>query len=768
MTIVKKTHAIRYHAFSALDEEVGNLIILGATTHREAMRWKSFVILPQVKLLEAYCDLTGQRITMETLRTVAIEEILQGFVEAMAGKELIDLPERESVKFCRTIYQALTSARRQHPDLHPLVWDFTLFKPNAAVCTALASANQLKRWYWEGWTIVRPTHPGIYLRLSQIVVPYGHHFVSLVFQELEKYYRNRRGAFRSEWNYLFDYMGKHHASWPLAALQTEAGLKRFIQAFTVAYFTEAKDNNRDARSQIKNWNRFINSVETCLCKPDIWASLTSPIKRPPPSTKHGSETQVQELEDGLIVQEKLLTRIPLNITDNEAIDLLFFHIKKDLATVRGWADAQIEDLKCRHARRVSLAQEGAPIIKTKGRGLAKSYTLADICATLETNSSVPPSFLCEVYKHVTGEACNASQLAHIFGFPVTGSLFPFQCLLVLEHPEITTQFLKNFELYNQHGHMTGFDEEKRLLIGYKDRKQPNEREQIIELNDRSFSIVKDIIEITSLGRSTLLAQDENSYRHLFITSGRAFRPFRQAMVTIWNEDVFDNNSGLRAQLLRDFRPYSDLPDTELISFIKRVRLTKIRSSRAVDIFIQSKSSEQMSKALGHEHYYPDLLSHYLPDALLAFIKARWIRIFQKALVCEAMKDSPYLLRVSRFNSMEELDTFLDNHRIKEIPPQASDPERKAQRDEIETSEAVLSIGVPFLASLLSLEAAVKESSDRARVCGKAEYWASFAEKIKAEINGGFNRLLKKHLDAAMKLVDAKVMEELIYVPTHWS
>ncbi|MCY1550093.1 hypothetical protein D9M68_863120 [compost metagenome] len=118
--------------------------------------------------------------------------------------------------------------------------------------------------------------------------------------------------------------------------------------------------------------------------------------------------------------------------------------------------------------------------------------------------------------------------------------------------------------------------------------------------------------------------------------------------------------------------------------------------------------------------------------------------------------------------MEELDTFLENHRIREIPSQASDPERLEQGAVIETSEAVLSIGVPFLASLFSLEAAVTTSTDRARICGKAEYWASFADKIKVEITNGYNRLLKKHLNTALKLVDAKKMEALIYVPAHWA
>jgi len=385
-----------------------------------------------------------------------------------------------------------------------------------------------------------------------------------------------------------------------------------------------------------------------------------------------------------------------------------------------------------------LAQSGTPIIEYQGRGIVNRYTLADICATLEAaDSKVPSSFLCKIYNRLTGENFDAADLANIYGFPVTGSLFPLQCLLVLEHPEITTEFLKSFELYNQQGQLVGFNEEKRLLTGYKDRKNPDVREQVIELNDTSFNIVKDIIEITSSGRRKLRAQGKDSYRYLFITSGKAFS-FNKADVTIWNEHTFRGNSSLREQLITQFKPHSDLPVAQLVEFIKRVRLTKIRASRAVEIFIHSKSSEAMSKALGHEHYYPDLLSHYLPDALLAFI------------------------------TMDELDAFLDNHRIKEIPYQASDPERTEQRTITEASEAVFSIGVPFLASLLSLEAAVKTSTDRARVCGKAEYWASFADKIKSEITSGYNRLLKQHLDAALKLVDAKKMEALIYVPAHWA
>lgn len=768
MTIIKTTRAIRCHPLTAIDEDVGNLIIQGAAEHQRAKGVRHYPVRIPLQLLEAYCEITAQRITKATLISPAIEEILRGFSAAMAGKEFVQLSRNLPAGLCRNLFQAIAVAHTHLPGAHTVSWDYTMFTPNTTQCAKIAAASDFLRWYWNGWSILRPRNPGTYLPLAQLVRPYGREFVEKIFDSVQRHYRNRTGSFRIEWIHMFNYMGANNNIWPEITFSTEAGVKKFMLAFTISHFTYSKEMGRDAQSQIKNWNRFLNAVEECLCNGDIWAKLISPIKRPDPSTKHGSETKIYMREGGILVQEKLLTTIPLHITDSQAIDLLFFHIKNDLSTVRKWATYQAADLKKRHDLRVNLASQGNQIIEYKGNYFYKRYSLADVCATLESiDSTVPVSFLCKVYSHITGEPCEASKLAKTYGFPVKDSLFPFQCVLVLEHPVITTEFLKGLQLYNVNGQVSGFDKEKRLLIGFKDRKQSDTREQIIQLNDISYKIVKDIIDITSFGRNKLRKQANDIYRYLFLTSNRAVNPFQLAAVTTWNEGMFRVRSGLRADLIAQFSPHSDLPEDQLIELIKRIRLTRVRASRAVEIFIQSKSSEAMSNALGHEHYYADLLSHYLPDSIMAFIKARWIRIFQKAIVCEAMKDSQHLLRATRFNNMEELDIFLENHCIKEIPVEAADPERVEQRETVDGSEAVLSIGVPFLSSLLSLEAAVKSSPDRERVCGKAEYWSSLAEKIKSEINTGYNRQLKKHLNTAMKLVDPKKMEPLIYVTAHW-
>jgi hypothetical protein len=44
----------------------------------------------------------------------------------------------------------------------------------------------------------------------------------------------------------------------------------------------------------------------------------------------------------------------------------------------------------------------------------------------------------------------------------------------------------------------------------------------------------------------------------------------------------------------------------------------------------------MAEALGHKYYRPELLSFYLPESILNFFQSRWIRIFQKGIICEAI------------------------------------------------------------------------------------------------------------------------------------
>lgn len=766
MTILKSTRCLSDLTHTAVHPEVAELAIraairLGELKNHAAPR-RTILLVP-LRLLECYCNITGQRITMKTLCGPKAADILWGFAAVISTKSLVVLHERTAERYCRDLFNALVQARTEVPEIRPVKWDaerYWVLKARAPLELPVTPRRQV---YWDGFPINVGNQEVIHVRLRQIVHSHGLGFAQRIHEQLQRDNTGSSKPMLPMWNQMFDFLASNGADWPERVLRTENGVRSFMHTYAIHKFKEAKKADKDPQSQITRWAVFVNSVERCLCQTGVWATLTSPIVRPAPNGKQPWETKTRELEDGVYIQEKLLTAIPLNVTDSEAMELLFFHIRNDISVVRKWAEHEAADLKARHANRVKLAEQGTAITLAKGVGLKKLYSMADICATLEDDTSnVPPKFMCAVYEHLTGIKLTASELAELFGFPKTGALFAHQILLVLEHPQITSEALLKLELYNQQGAMTGFDAELKTLTMYKNRKGSESREQIIQLTDATARTVQEIIDITSILRRRTRSKGDDLYRYLFISSSRGFVPIRRCITTTWSPKTFKGHAGLEERIMAQFEPHCDLGASDLADFITKVRLTRVRVSRAVENYLTSRDPEEMSRTLGHENYHPDLLGHYLPECILGFIKARWIRIFQKNIICEAMKNSRYLLRATQFSTMDELHLFLENHSF-EIPLEASDPRRNAQKQKAHDPEAVLSVSVPFLASLLSLEIAVNTTKEPERLCGKAVYWSVFADKLKAVITGGHNRTLKKHLENALKLVDPSKMGTLIYV-----
>lgn len=219
-----------------------------------------------------------------------------------------------------------------------------------------------------------------------------------------------------------------------------------------------------------------------------------------------------------------------------------------------------------------------------------------------------------------------------------------------------------------------------------------------------------------------------------------------------------------------------LRGNDLKEFVKRICLSRIRASCGVAIYLESRDVKQMAKALGHAKHSANLLAHYLPEPILAFFESRWVRIFQRGMICLAMKDSPFFIEAMSFATMEELHTFLENHAIKEIPTHLENPEHIR---EVTKRRAPVDIGIPrqstmkvqqlyiqvdpgMLTTLLSLEQAVAKAEQPSRVSGKARYWAEFSKMVCAEIERDNDGLLKAHLHTAKNNVDPTRMEALIY------
>ncbi len=118
----------------------------------------------------------------------------------------------------------------------------------------------------------------------------------------------------------------------------------------------------------------------------------------------------------------------------------------------------------------------------------------------------------------------------------------------------------------------------------------------------------------------------------------------------------------------------------------------MRASCGVRVYLETNSVHEMSKVLGHEHYDPKLINHYLPKPLWDYFTNRWVRLFQNAIVYEAMKDSPYLFDAMDINE-DELRQFLANHRLKVIPDIMLRAKQQSQQieNDLYFDEAVLMV-----------------------------------------------------------------------------
>ena len=458
-----------------------------------------------------------------------------------------------------------------------------------------------------------------------------------------------------------------------------------------------------------------------------------------------------------------MTEIPLQYTDDQAIESLFSKVSKDLKLVERWAKSSARDLRKRQLRRVAHARSGQVIHFPFAPKSIEEIGLENLCAIFKHYGFGTKND--DLFTNCLGLNFNNRQgVAYELGIPTSNSLFPFMLLLVIENPLITHTFLKEFDLFNEKGQLSGFvkGDAGYYLTGYKDRRGKAKSERKVFLSPRSASLVRQVIEITTPLRNYLKSRGDDNWRKLFLTSGRGWSHPKAGVIPQWRKETIQSAylKGVKQWISRS----EDMSDKEAENFLCRVTLGSVRASKSVQIYLETQSVQKMAEALGHSAYNADLLRHYLPESILAFFQTRWIRIFQKAFICEALKDSPYLARAAGFESMKDLHEFLKNHALKDIPSHLSDPENTSDSSNTASvnDQVLISVDQGILSALLSLNRAVEQSQRKHQVAGLARYWSDISKLIEKEIQEGSDALLKEHLANAREHIDPKKMEGLIY------
>lgn len=472
-------------------------------------------------------------------------------------------------------------------------------------------------------------------------------------------------------------------------------LLSFFKDFCFNYFKTAETNNRSLPSSIISWNYFVDGFIELFIVDNLLNLKLNELPKAPVIYKKPFEKNIKS-SNGFQIKNKLLTDIPLQLTDNESVEILFRKIDQDIAFVNTWADYHIEDI----LKRARHSESFDPM----SLGHISNFKF--------------------IYRNLS---TTVADLMHKRGIPTNADLEPFMFKLINEHPEITESQLTELELYDENDNLNcvyEFDG-SHYLKTYKNRRGSELSEKLIKLNDTSKQLIYNVIYLTEELRQYLKDKNDSSYKYLFLTTKGCLQPCKFSKTTTAAKSHMLVSIELRNRVayFTDLIGNSDFA----IKLVENMSLTKFRASKGIQAYIKTGDSKKMANVLGHARYKPELLASYLPEPILHFFKERWIRIFQKGIICEAMKDSQFLLESSNFKNFEELDTFLTNHSLKNIP----NIESNNEKDKIE--EIYISIDENILTALFSIEELVNLEDNKSVLKSKAVYWADFSKKLYLEL-----------------------------------
>lgn len=220
------------------------------------------------------------------------------------------------------------------------------------------------------------------------------------------------------------------------------------------------------------------------------------------------------------------------------------------------------------------------------------------------------------------------------------------CLLLIEHPEMNSESLQNAKLINakEKSYLLLTDNNESSLFSV-DKPRAGTRKTVV-LSPLSQRIIKDIINWTEPVREMMKRCGDKGWRYLFLGqkfAGRlgAIQPLPRSL----------NRSRLTPSLIR-FYPILVANGLAEGQFDYR----RIRNTVGVLRWFETGSIHEMSKRMGNS--YRVVIDHYLPPALLHAWNTRIVRQFQNTLIILAAHDEEYLLEVTDFSTVSDLQHFI--------------------------------------------------------------------------------------------------------------
>lgn len=709
-TIIHNSFILQYYTYKNIDQKILELFDNSSTDKTKINFIK--------RALNVYLNITSQRLSFIELSSDKFKKIIDDLY-LFLNVDYFNLSNETLRTYKQQLQKCISYFKIQIPNLNNYDININHTKFNFKI-------DNSKIDYFNGWFLTSKNNKQkIFINLICFYDILGKDKVGIIHKNVQQYISrfelDTSKSFLSMLNDFSIFLNNKDLEELRKNIYNENYLFNLLKDFCFNFFQNEQNNSRCMHNSKKKWNKFIVVFDEVFLNNEVLPKLNSPLPKAPNHDKKGFERRIK-FNNGSQVKSKLITDIPLNITDEVAIDILFKKIKSDVQLTLDWANSRVEQLNKNYNKDLAINCFGK--------------TVAQIQKELNRRTTI------EKLKE---------------GFITSYDLDPFMFILISEHPQITDSYLLNFELYNESNNLSGYIkiDESYYLIGYKKRRGSELAEQKILLTSKTKDIIENIILLTKDYREYLKSKSDDSWRYLFLNGGsNGIEPQKHKKSFVPAPSNLRIKEGQKR--IEFFKNYINCSNEEATKFVSNMTMTRLRASIAVQLYLEQNDTKKMAEALGHKKYKPELLSFYLPETILDFFQSRWIRIFQKGIICEAMKDSSNFFNASKFNSMEELDEFMNLHSLKNIPD-------VQKYNNIETNKDELYIGVneEILNVLLSLEKAVELAEED--VSSKALYWSRFSNKLQNEIiNNKSNIQFIKDLEKARKNINIKLFEEVIY------
>lgn len=540
-----------------------------------------------------------------------------------------------------------------------------------------------------------------------------------------------------------------------------------LEAFRFSHYmrfvdrTPVRGKVKDLDSTQKIWARYENYWEALHARGYVaWPVHAFPSGSPNLVYRQGPlhwETTRSATGAMIEVTQKLITPIPLHISDEEATELFFVRVRTEFAQIQGWLEHRLQRVWEERLDGKAIAHEGPatfPHLSTQyDLPTAVRYFRDAHGGYVDTTNNQTQVFPHQTHgRKLSGRSrvVDLAALSKKLGLPTKEDAITLVAYLMSTDGRFTEAALSDVRIFDKDGIRINATDERgtMLLVTDKHRKRGDGRHDVV-LSEPARQRVLQWLELTEPIRKRMRDLHIPGWDRLFI----------------YLRSPLGSPSFLkrRPSQTSAFRTLCQKHVDDLGHLADVVTPSRVRAQRGLLRFLENFSIQEMAEELGNEP--KTIIRSYLPPAAWDFFARRWIRIFQAMLIIKSAHVSPHVLRATGLRSVEEIDQLLANHTF-DVPSGAEEPGTQMPADQPEDrpmADVVVSVTEGSLTLMASLALAVEEAIRRGHpVNAKSIYWSEFFGHLRQRIEGKVfhDAFVKAALENALQNADPSLYEGL--------